>query len=329
MSINRLIWIDALRGFLIIFVVLGHSLQFGDFENRISWNIIYSFHMAAFFMISGYCGYKEIFKLSSLKQKAQQLLLPFITWSALAVLIKGYKCNYLYEIILKPDSSYWFIFVLFFIIALFILACTKFDNQVCRSIELRDIILLLIILLLISIMVFTEFRLFGFQFFALYFGFYVYGYWIRKFHVKFKIIWIVSLGILWFILALFWKMHEVPAPLANISFIPASLITYTYRYVTAFIGALFFMGFAMNFMNNRNNISIKFLCKLGQISLGIYIIHIFIGQYVSYIFTIIFNSNVSIPFILSDFTTRLFLSIGVVGIIQRIPVVRLFLLGKK
>ena len=52
MSRNRLLWADALRGLLILIVVLGHSLQHGDYENRISWNIIYSFHMAAFFVVS-------------------------------------------------------------------------------------------------------------------------------------------------------------------------------------------------------------------------------------------------------------------------------------
>ena len=56
---KRLIWADALRGVLILLVVLGHSLQHEDFENRIAWNIIYSFHMAAFFVILGYVGYKK------------------------------------------------------------------------------------------------------------------------------------------------------------------------------------------------------------------------------------------------------------------------------
>lgn len=51
---KRLLWADALRGLLILSVALGHSLQFGDYNNRLSWNIIYSFHMAAFFVVSGY-----------------------------------------------------------------------------------------------------------------------------------------------------------------------------------------------------------------------------------------------------------------------------------
>ena len=48
---NRIVWIDSLKGFLIILVVLGHAIQvvLGSecFNNHI-WNYIYSFHMATF-----------------------------------------------------------------------------------------------------------------------------------------------------------------------------------------------------------------------------------------------------------------------------------------
>lgn len=54
---QRLLWIDALRGILILTVILGHALQHGDYYHRLPWNIIYSFHMAAFFAVSGYANY--------------------------------------------------------------------------------------------------------------------------------------------------------------------------------------------------------------------------------------------------------------------------------
>lgn len=48
---KRLIWIDSLKGWLMILVVLGHAIQssLGDacFQNHL-WNLIYSFHMPAF-----------------------------------------------------------------------------------------------------------------------------------------------------------------------------------------------------------------------------------------------------------------------------------------
>ena len=57
---KRLIWIDSLKGWLMILVVLGHAIQssLGDacFQNHL-WNIIYSFHMPAFMAISGWFAY--------------------------------------------------------------------------------------------------------------------------------------------------------------------------------------------------------------------------------------------------------------------------------
>ena len=268
---KRLYWADALRGLLILSVALGHSLQFGDYNNRLSWNIIYSFHMAAFFVVSGYVSYKENYKISSLKWKAQQLLLPFLSWTLLRVHIGGIK--WLQNVILKPDTSYWFLFVMFFIIVLFIVIHNIIPPKKWRLIDYKDISLLVAIISLILLMVVTEFRYLGFQFFALYFGFYVYGYWIRKYSIKFNIAWIVVFGVIWIVLALFWRMHDVPAPLANINYIPDSIIIYSYRYITAFVGSMFFIGFAMKFMNKENTLQ-RMLIYLGQNSLGIYVIHL-------------------------------------------------------
>lgn len=61
MERNRLLWADALKGVLILLVVLGHSIQntIGDacYINHL-WNIIYSFHMPAFMAISGYLSFR-------------------------------------------------------------------------------------------------------------------------------------------------------------------------------------------------------------------------------------------------------------------------------
>lgn len=61
---NRIIWADALKGLLIVLVVLGHSiqasmLQLGEsFLDDYLWNLIYSFHMPAFMAISGFVAYR-------------------------------------------------------------------------------------------------------------------------------------------------------------------------------------------------------------------------------------------------------------------------------
>ena len=56
----RISWADALKGFLMILVVLGHSIQAvvqdGCYNNHL-WNLIYSVHMPAFIAVSGYLAY--------------------------------------------------------------------------------------------------------------------------------------------------------------------------------------------------------------------------------------------------------------------------------
>ena len=64
MSGKRLVWADALKGILIIIVVLGHSIQATMIKMDMSythdylWNLIYSFHMPAFMAISGFVSYR-------------------------------------------------------------------------------------------------------------------------------------------------------------------------------------------------------------------------------------------------------------------------------
>lgn len=54
-------FIDALKGFAIILVVLGNSVHLyaPDYKETVVFRFCYSFHMALFFVIGGYlCGNK-------------------------------------------------------------------------------------------------------------------------------------------------------------------------------------------------------------------------------------------------------------------------------
>lgn len=325
MNPRRLIWADALRGLLIMFVVLGHSLQRGDFENRLLWNIIYSFHMAAFFVVSGYVGYKENYKTSSLIGKARQLLLPFLTWSILDIILSGANLSRIINVILDPDSSYWFVYVLFVILSIFIFI-VQFSKRLGAK---SEYMLWGGVIFLIIVMVVTEFRYFGFQFISFYFGFYVIGYYLRNYNIKFSLRNVIVLGLAWFCLALFWRMKTVPSPLHWAeAFFPSSLITYGYRYISALIGSVFFVALAMNCMNKDNKFC-RWLSYFGTISLGIYIVHIFIGKYIEPIYTPLFASDTSAFFAIFDFTIKLVLSCVIVYFIKKVPIASLLLLGQK
>ena len=80
---ERLLYIDNLKGFAILLVVLGHCIQFRepDYDSNWLFRIIYSFHMPLFFIISGYVSHQNDIQIESLVTKrAKQLLLPYFIW---------------------------------------------------------------------------------------------------------------------------------------------------------------------------------------------------------------------------------------------------------
>ena len=70
----RIVWIDILRGGMMFFVVWGHGTVRGDIERY-----IFSFHMAAFFFISGltFSFNKETDPAKYLLKKVRTLLVPY------------------------------------------------------------------------------------------------------------------------------------------------------------------------------------------------------------------------------------------------------------
>lgn len=85
MMIERIHWIDLLKGLGIFFVILGHTIKNNDLY---VW--IYSFHMPLFFFISGYLTEPR----NSIKdynqyiwKKCKNLLFPFFIFRILLVFI--------------------------------------------------------------------------------------------------------------------------------------------------------------------------------------------------------------------------------------------------
>jgi len=74
MKQKRIEWIDIFRGLLIYLVVLGHC------NNMESLFWIYSFHMSAFFIISGYTiDFEKYDLVDFIKHKFKKLIIPFIS----------------------------------------------------------------------------------------------------------------------------------------------------------------------------------------------------------------------------------------------------------
>ena len=94
--VSRIDWIDALKGFAILTVVIGHcvtdslaSHTFQEYSNllRLLYDAIYSFHMPLFFAISGYVFYLTK-SYNKWKIKALDFIIIYVIWSTLMWLSK-------------------------------------------------------------------------------------------------------------------------------------------------------------------------------------------------------------------------------------------------
>lgn len=140
-NVNRIPYIDVFRGLLMLLVVLGHSIgNTDDIMNK----VILSFHMPAFFMLSGMCFHPKTSNYNSLlllKKKSKGLLWPYITFSLISVLLywlllagtskdKGVTVAQTLIGILWNDGQYgtivtggfWFIYYLIWITIIHVLA---------------------------------------------------------------------------------------------------------------------------------------------------------------------------------------------------------------
>lgn len=85
---NRLLWVDALKGFCIILVILGH-MQIPELVRK----FIFSFHMPIFFLISGYLAKHEGVSLKEMfVKRMNSLLVPYVIYSSI-ISVAWYFCG--------------------------------------------------------------------------------------------------------------------------------------------------------------------------------------------------------------------------------------------
>lgn len=288
MANSRLIWADSLKGWLMLLVILGHAIQkcLGAYcnDNHI-WNLIYSFHMPAFMAVSGWLAYKNVNVPSLLLvflRRCSQLLIPYFVWTVVSFIMKGeYTIQNVGEMLLYPDRSFWFLWVLFWICVIF-----NFAQLVASKQKVNEMIMLLgTCLLLLGVMVAMEIRVLGFQFLAYYFLFYTLGYCLHKYEnsVLLKVIskpyLIISLTILWALLAWGWTMHGLPSWMPAVPHIPSSLLQYAYRGFTGLVAIVLLIGIAPKILNGTGKLN-QFICTIGVVSLGLYVVHLSMIGYI-------------------------------------------------
>lgn len=115
-------FLNFLKGFSIILVVLGHAIQNAsvDFDAKPMFRLIYSFHMPLFIFLSGaVASYsKRPLNLDYLKNKFTTLLVPFFAWAVVGYFLTSAHSSvsllrHVRHTIVLPDTGLWFLIILF------------------------------------------------------------------------------------------------------------------------------------------------------------------------------------------------------------------------
>jgi membrane-bound acyltransferase YfiQ involved in biofilm formation len=289
---SRDIYWQQIRGVCIICVILIHSRFDFNGTYLISWSYNYgiilrqiiNFPVAIFIFLAGYFTNIEKNKklcLVQLRYRLKKLILPFIIWSSFysfAICIyRGEKIGLeLIKTILLGKS----VEPLYFIIVLLqLIIITPLTIRSIKSYRKISMILLLFItpiyllfLNIFSIIYKVQF-LYEHYFFSAWFIFYYFGLWtkikgynyfLKRNAISISIFLCIS-GIGISILEGYWKLHiGLPGSLA-ISQIKIS----TFLYIFAIINLLFHIK--LNYKKFKSSL----LKKIGDVSYGIYYVHIF------------------------------------------------------
>jgi fucose 4-O-acetylase-like acetyltransferase len=253
---NKNLLIDYYKGVGILLVVIGHAIQFSDplYINNVLYNIIYKFHMPLFFFISGinskWLTDGDVF-IYILKSRINRILYPFIAWTILFYcLINIFKYHELSTLFEFNFAIYWFLPVLFFISFILLVFNSLFANKYFFCFGL------------LVLFFFALFFYGGFWMNAVIYNlfFFTLGFVIRD-HFQIEISWVYFLLcalIFCFLIFLFtnYNFGTVNLLLLKIVFLFDVLILFKFL----------FQRFIFH----------SFFCHLGDASLEIYILHIFV-----------------------------------------------------
>ena len=332
-------FLDIAKGLAIILVVIGHVIQGSaeNFDDLLWFKVIYSFHMPLFVFLSGAVAaiafqsdsVKDGMKASLQQAKvriskaAVRLLLPFVAWSVANQLIYHHSDNVLSALILafrRPDTALWFLLAIFYCIALTALFNTLFSaiyklatrinsNEFTKWICDGRVQIVLMILIWWAIREHTP-RGAGLSLIRPYFIYYILGVGFYKYIYSKLSAWkYLPAWIIFIALVPFWSRSALDN-INGATWLPTEL-TYFYAGLVALSGSFLFLGLA-KWISEVNIKPIKsFLILCGQLSLGIYAIHYFFLGY---------SPKVLAP---------LLISVALAYGINRIPILRMALLGEK
>lgn len=271
---ERIVYIDYLRGFAILLVLIGHIISrcYGDdYLCSPLLRFILAFWMPVFVFISGYVSYKVSYGavFAFVKKKAITLLSPFLCMGLIYTIWREENISDFFYSSLK--SGYWFTFVLFEMTMIFYLSNrlsryvynSSIYLNICFLIFSPYIILLIAYYLLpVSIVDMLSLK----EMIRLYI-FFAIGALLRKFPLTYE--WLIQNNVIYtFSLLLFsiliYQIHYTDEVLP---------ISMGVRTVVA-LSAVFVLFHLFRLIKDENIIT-RCLSLLGRYSLDIYLLHYF------------------------------------------------------
>lgn len=277
MKENRIYWLDNLKWFLILLVVLGHAIQhtYADFGQNSLFRAIYSFHMPAFMAVSGYLAWKPktvcvsaTDYLKKLFRRVRQLVIPYMIWSLAAtfVLAGGLGVADVVSLVVYPERNLWFLWVLFMIFVCF----ETVRLLASRCPRYGDAIVVASVVVVYGAVSLCHTHKFGLDSMRYYYIFYCLGFFAHHYKQVFSLPKpvIAALFLLWCVGAHYWQLGGQPAWAQGFGLLGAATVYSLFKLIVAVSAILVLFGLFSRFANRRYASTL-----LGQVTLGVYAIH--------------------------------------------------------
>ena len=293
---SRNLYIDEVRGIAVILMVVGHCIQYGSgnlfleqqlyFENW-AFRAIYSFHMPLFTMIAGYFLAISLQKRSSCKVFKSRMFsigIPILSWGTINYIILILNQNIdvgLSNIIKQVFWNYlgtlWFLWALL-CCTLVTIAIHKFCN---------GSLIAFVIIFFVSFFLPDKYNI---PYASFLYPFFCFGYlWNKFFQVQLKNIWSEKIWysgggllVLWGIMVGFFHqenyIYQSGFCLLGKQSVLSQLGIDVYRIAIGLIGSCAVLLCYKILHSHLGNI--PWLARLGQNSLGIYIINSYVNLYI-------------------------------------------------
>lgn len=286
---TRVVWIDMYKAILTLLVIIGHFVlkwvptsEGGNIYsicNTIA-AVIYSFHMPAFIMISGYSYKRYLYQKAQdtkvfIKNKAMELLIPYMIFSlifgGMKVLGEAYTLSPsggfdLLVFPIKPIGYLWFIYTLFIMYSI---------ASVLQKWRVNKVLLVLVTIVMHVCFYFVDIPWFDINRLLRYSIFFVLGIFIYNYESDFEkrlTNWVVVLSAIIFLvvefvyISLLGQRIEFSTQFYNSTEYP---VLY---FICALLGTLLLFVLCKKSLNQKK-LNNTYICMLGKYSLVYYLLH--------------------------------------------------------